>query len=208
VETVRFSRPGRIDFRLTRGPVPHVVEQFLLTTAEGSTRLDYAGELGTDLWALGTRWGNLVAGPWEHTVRTTFAAVKAEAERRHRRGQPPPARPWSDPDQPPHSWIAPFRRLGIGSCDARASGADPSTDVAAAGRRVSAFRTRFRAHLPADSQLTVQREIRIAKGRTQAVLITLGVSGARTLRSLRSERATPASLMSLTRASVLSAAAA
>jgi hypothetical protein len=93
VETVRFSRPGRIDFRLTRGPVPHVVEQFLLTTAKGSTRLDYAGELGTDLWALGTRWGNLVAGPWEHTVRTTFAAVKAEAERRHRRGQPPPARP-------------------------------------------------------------------------------------------------------------------
>ncbi len=93
VETVRFTRPGRIDFRLTRGPVPHVVEQFLLTAGDGSTRLDYTGELGTDLWALGTRWGNLVAGPWEHTVRTTFAAVKAEAERRHRQRQPPPARP-------------------------------------------------------------------------------------------------------------------
>ncbi|HEV7653110.1 MAG TPA: SRPBCC family protein [Mycobacteriales bacterium] len=93
VETVRFSRPGRIDFRLTRGPVPHVVEQFLLTGAAGSTRLDYTGELGTDLWALGRRWGDLVAGPWEHTVRATFTAVKAEAERRHRRGQPPPARP-------------------------------------------------------------------------------------------------------------------
>ena len=82
VETVRFARPDRIDFRLTRGPVPHVVEQFLLTAAEDATRLDYTGELGTDLWSLGARWGELVAGPWERTVRVTFAAVKAEAERR------------------------------------------------------------------------------------------------------------------------------
>src|SRR3954452_19449252 len=28
VETVRFTRPQRIDFRLVRGPVPHVVESF------------------------------------------------------------------------------------------------------------------------------------------------------------------------------------
>jgi hypothetical protein len=82
VETVRFTRPDRDDFRLTRGPVPHVVEQFLLTTTADGTRLDYTGELGTDLWAVGAHWGKLVAGPWEHTVRTTFAAVKAEAERR------------------------------------------------------------------------------------------------------------------------------
>lgn len=84
VETVRFTRPDRVDFRLTRGPVPHVVEQFLLTTTAGGTRLDYTGELGTDLWAVGARWGELVAGPWEHTVRLTFAAVKTEAERRTR----------------------------------------------------------------------------------------------------------------------------
>jgi polyketide cyclase/dehydrase/lipid transport protein len=82
VETVRFTRPERVDFRLTRGPVPHVVEQFLLTTTTDGTRLDYTGELGTDLWAVGTRWGDLVARPWEHTVRATFAAVKTEAERR------------------------------------------------------------------------------------------------------------------------------
>ena len=31
VETVRFTRPGRVDFRLVRGPVPHVVEAFVLT---------------------------------------------------------------------------------------------------------------------------------------------------------------------------------
>ena len=82
VETVRFTRPDRVDFRLTRGPVPHVVEQFLLTTTADGTRLEYTGELGTDLWAVGARWGELVAGPWEHTVRATFAAVKAEAEHR------------------------------------------------------------------------------------------------------------------------------
>ncbi|MEP6598628.1 MAG: SRPBCC family protein [Actinomycetota bacterium] len=82
VETVRFTRPDRVDFRLTRGPVPYVVEQFLLTDVEGRTRLAYLGELGTDLWALGAYWGAIVAGTWERTVAASFAAVKAEAERR------------------------------------------------------------------------------------------------------------------------------
>jgi hypothetical protein len=36
VETVRFTRPEQVDFRLVRGPVPHVVEAFVLTdTARG-----------------------------------------------------------------------------------------------------------------------------------------------------------------------------
>jgi len=82
LETVRFTRPERIDFRLTRGPVPYVVERFSLTGPAGQTRLDYTGQLGTDLWALGARWGDLVAAPWQRTVRATFAAVKVEAERR------------------------------------------------------------------------------------------------------------------------------
>ncbi len=82
VETVRFTRPDRVDFRLTRGPVPYVVEQFLLNANGQQTRLEYTGQLGTDLWSLGARWGELVAGPWERTVEVTFAAVKAEAERR------------------------------------------------------------------------------------------------------------------------------
>lgn len=89
LETVRFSRPDRVDFRLTRGPVPHVVEQFVLTEIDGRTRLAYDGELGTDLWALGAHWGDIVAGPWQRTVADTFAAVKAEAEGRatHRAGE-------------------------------------------------------------------------------------------------------------------------
>ncbi len=82
VETVRFTRPDRVDFRLTRGPVPHVVEQFLLTGEGAHTRLQYTGELGTDLWAFGARWGEIVAGPWQRAVETAFAAVKVEAERR------------------------------------------------------------------------------------------------------------------------------
>lgn len=82
VETVRFSRPDCVDFRLTRGPVPHVVERFILTEIDGGTRLSYTGELGTDLWAVGARWGDIVAGPWERAVAGTFASVRTEAERR------------------------------------------------------------------------------------------------------------------------------
>src|ERR671913_1349884 len=55
VETVRFIRPERVDFRLVRGPVPHVVEAFVLSERAGGTgtRLVYEGEIGADLWLLG-----------------------------------------------------------------------------------------------------------------------------------------------------------
>jgi hypothetical protein len=84
VETVRFTRPERVDFRLVRGPVPHVVEAFVLTEQNGgaSTRLAYHGEIGADLWRAGQRWCDLVARQWEQTVAASLAAVKAEAERR------------------------------------------------------------------------------------------------------------------------------
>lgn len=83
-ETVKFTRPERIDFRLVRGPVPHVAETFTLTEANGQTTLAYRGELSTDLWALGEWWGGLVAGKWVATVEDSFATVKTEAERRAR----------------------------------------------------------------------------------------------------------------------------
>ena len=102
VETVRFTRPERVDFRLVRGPVPHVVEAFDLSEQAGGagTRLAYSGEIGADLWGLGQRWCELVAARWEQTVAASLAAVKAEAERRatsaagargSRPDQPPPA---------------------------------------------------------------------------------------------------------------------
>lgn len=82
VETVRFERPYRVHFRLVRGPVPYVVEQFVLEDDGGATRLEYRGELGTDLWFLGSWWGRIVARTWERTVVRSLEAVTAEAERR------------------------------------------------------------------------------------------------------------------------------
>jgi Polyketide cyclase / dehydrase and lipid transport len=82
LETVRFERPERIDFRVVRGPVPHVVESFLLRATERGTRLTWEGELGTDLWALGAWWGARVARQWERAVRRSLAAITTEAERR------------------------------------------------------------------------------------------------------------------------------
>ncbi|GAA3852074.1 hypothetical protein GCM10022403_099340 [Streptomyces coacervatus] len=82
VETVRFTRPERVDFRLVRGPVPAVTESFELSERGPGTWLEYAGELGTDLWGAGQWWGSLVAPRWEATVAYSLAVVKAEAERR------------------------------------------------------------------------------------------------------------------------------
>jgi hypothetical protein len=85
VETVRFERPSHVYFRLVRGPVPHVVEEFVLDEAADGTELEYRGDLGTDLWALGRWWGARVARKWEAAVRESLASVTAEAERRAQR---------------------------------------------------------------------------------------------------------------------------
>ena len=82
VETVRFERPERVHFRLVRGPVPHVVETFSLREVAGGTELQYSGELGTDLWALGRLWGAAVARTWEATVASSLESARIEAERR------------------------------------------------------------------------------------------------------------------------------
>ncbi len=84
LETVRFQRPDRIDFRLVRGPVPHLVESFLLTPHETGTELRWQGELGTDGWAIGEWWGGRVARAWTHAVRASLHEVTTEAERRAR----------------------------------------------------------------------------------------------------------------------------
>ena len=84
VETVRFTRPERVDFRLVRGPVPHVIEAFTLAEQPGGTGtlLAYQGELAADLWRLGQWWSRLVARRWERAVAASLVAVKAEAQRR------------------------------------------------------------------------------------------------------------------------------
>jgi hypothetical protein len=82
LETVRFHRPDRIDFRLVRGPVPHLTESFLLSPSDTGTQLRWQGELGTDLWALGEWWGGRVARAWSHAVEDSLHEIAAEAERR------------------------------------------------------------------------------------------------------------------------------
>jgi hypothetical protein len=79
VETVRFTRPERVDFRLVRGPVPHVVEAFTLTERPGGagTLLAYQGEIAADLWFLGQWWSQLVGRRWERTVAASLAASAA-----------------------------------------------------------------------------------------------------------------------------------
>ncbi len=82
VETVRFERPERIVFRVLRGPVPHVVESFVLAETDRGTLLTWEGELGTDFWSVGRWWGTRVARQWERAVRRSILAITAEAERR------------------------------------------------------------------------------------------------------------------------------
>ena len=82
LETVTFDRPHRVGFRLVRGPVPHVAEEFTLTEHEDVTALAYSGELGTDFGIAGQWWGGQVAKAWEAAVRASLASIQAEAERR------------------------------------------------------------------------------------------------------------------------------
>jgi len=84
LETVTFDRPHRIAFRLVRGPVPYITEEFALTEHDGTTRLDYSGELGTDFGTAGQRWAARVAAAWEAAVRSSLAGIRTEAERRAR----------------------------------------------------------------------------------------------------------------------------
>jgi hypothetical protein len=82
LETVRFEPPERIDFRLVRGPVPHLAESFLLSASDIGTELCWRGELGTDLWTIGEWWGGRVALAWTRAVEASLHEIAAEAERR------------------------------------------------------------------------------------------------------------------------------
>jgi len=86
LETVTFDRPHTIGFRLVRGPVPHLTEQFALTDHDGGTRLKYSGELGTDFGSASRWWADRVAAAWEAAVRASFRGIQAEAERHTRPG--------------------------------------------------------------------------------------------------------------------------
>ncbi len=83
VETVRFEPPTRVTFRLLRGPVPHVEEEFVLDEEGRGTRFTYRGTLAADLWALGRLYGGRIVAPtWERVVRSSMDEIKRASERR------------------------------------------------------------------------------------------------------------------------------
>src|SRR5207245_5770920 len=82
LETVTFDRPRRVTFRLVRGPVPHVTEEFMLSEHDGGTELAYTGEPGADFGAAGRWWAGRVAAPWDAAVHASFAAIKGAGGRR------------------------------------------------------------------------------------------------------------------------------
>jgi hypothetical protein len=82
VETVAFERPERVRFRLVRGPVPHVAEEFVLRERDGACDLHYTGEIGADLWGFGEWWSRTVRRHWERTVQASLSEIRIEAERR------------------------------------------------------------------------------------------------------------------------------
>lgn len=84
LETVTFDRPHKIGFRLVRGPVPYITEEFALADEDGTTRLNYSGELGTDFGIACQWWADRVAATWEAAVRSSFTSIRTEAERRAR----------------------------------------------------------------------------------------------------------------------------
>lgn len=85
VESVRFEEPGRVVFRHLRGPVPHAVEEFVLSEDDDAeiTHFEYRGELGIDFWFLGRLAGRYWVVPeWERQVRPHVDELVDQAERR------------------------------------------------------------------------------------------------------------------------------
>jgi hypothetical protein len=153
VETVAFTRPDAVDFRLVRGPVPHVRERFSLTNDGGHTRLEYTGEMGTDGWALGAGWAAVVARRWEATVADSLATVKSRPNAGTHCGaqRPPGTAPARPPRTPP-----PARRN-----DHPAVGRHHAAHQCPSGRRVAGT-TRLRivaqrVRLPAGSSVVAVR---------------------------------------------------
>jgi hypothetical protein len=154
VETVRFDRPGRVDFRLIRGPVPEVTESFELTPEGDGTQFTYSGVLGADLGWLGAVWGNVVGRKWEQTVEASIASIKQEAEpgSSRRDGAPSVGAPRLTKELLRIEAMRPFAELVSAAQPARSdprfrSGTRPTTerrtDAGGSGRR-----TRATSHQP------------------------------------------------------------
>jgi hypothetical protein len=108
LESVRFTEPDRVDFRLLRGPLPSVTESFTLeATSDGRTRLHYEGALETDLWQAGVAWGRVVAHQWNVAVHDSVESIRSEADGAPRTSGPPTAESGlHGADTPPFNGVA------------------------------------------------------------------------------------------------------
>jgi hypothetical protein len=85
VEVVELEPPTRVGFRHLTGPVPHAMEEFTLSDADGGSELRYGGELGIDFFVLGRIAARYWVRPqWERTVTDHLEDLKARAEARAR----------------------------------------------------------------------------------------------------------------------------
>jgi hypothetical protein len=91
VEVIEFEPPRRVAFRHLLGPVPHAVEEFVISEADGVTEVRYGGEIGIDFFALGRIAGRYWVRPqWERTVRDHLEDLKRRVERQAGRPSPEP----------------------------------------------------------------------------------------------------------------------
>jgi hypothetical protein len=86
LEMIELDPPTRVGFRHLTGPVPHAVEEFILTGRGERCELLYTGEIGIDFFVLGrTAARHWVRPQWERTVRSHLEDVKERAEQRSAR---------------------------------------------------------------------------------------------------------------------------
>jgi hypothetical protein len=82
-ELIELTPPTRVGFRHLSGPVPHVLEEFVLEETDAGTELKYNGELGIDFYILGRIAGRHWVRPqWERVVSAHLEDVKEHAEAR------------------------------------------------------------------------------------------------------------------------------
>jgi hypothetical protein len=82
-EAVDFTPPTRVGFRHLSGPVPHALEEFVLTETDAGTELRYSGELGIDFFILGQMAARHWVRPqWERVVSAHLADLRERAQAR------------------------------------------------------------------------------------------------------------------------------
>lgn len=88
VEEVRFIKPDRITYRLLRGPLPQVEEEFVFEPEGSGVRLRYRGHFRAHPGWLRTLIDRLIVpAVYRRAVRKSMEQIKAAAEARQARSR-------------------------------------------------------------------------------------------------------------------------